>query len=551
MATNKDNNKRNRGKGNKYKDQGHGRSDSKNAKRSVGNSSTDICVSNTNDPSWYAATDQLLKDAASLPFAKRVGDFISLRGDEGFVSGKDLSIPGIMTLHMIPTFGNPQKLSDPMNMATSNLFAQVRKHNSGAVNYGKANLMQYMLALGSAYSYYGYLTRLYGMAKMYVPESKYFPRQLYRSMYVDLNDIQNHMAQLRMYINLFAEKLNYFAVPKAFKLYNRMFMLYSNVYLDRPSKKGQVYLFNPVAFHVYGEPATVEPAYVGKLKMEPIKEDFSADNLIKYDDLVAFGDKMINPIVQSQDYDVMSGDIRKAFDSIVTIPQISEDYWVRPVYDDLILEQIHNCDTVFTTTNTSEDDMVTKMRVMAKSDFATLAEDTSETPNAGALVMNADLGTSLNMPFPSGGTTLDLLAENPTPGEVIEATRLKFSVEMEIDASTEGATKYKGTLKTCGTEIVYAITFTQLDYRCDPSVTPFWTRQSAAKIEHMPVTAFNRYPIVRYYSKYENANSTNRPSPTGKRIVVALLGEMQNLTVLDEEALINMNQVAMMSLFAL
>lgn len=91
---------------------------------------TRVCAgSKDNDPSWYALNPQLLKDAASFPYAWPLGNRLNL-GKFARLINKG-SVPGIMAMNWVPTIGYSSNGTSPANVASINTYTKVRHDNSG------------------------------------------------------------------------------------------------------------------------------------------------------------------------------------------------------------------------------------------------------------------------------------------------------------------------------------------------------------------------------------------------------------------------------------
>lgn len=101
-----------------------------------------------NDSSWYRVDSQVMKDAANLSFATTAGLPYNLKdaeGNIGTVTAVD-TMPGIMTMYTIPTFGPLTDWSSPFNVAVRDMYSFIRHANSGHSNYDASNLGMYLMA---------------------------------------------------------------------------------------------------------------------------------------------------------------------------------------------------------------------------------------------------------------------------------------------------------------------------------------------------------------------------------------------------------------------
>lgn len=297
-----------------------------------------------NDPSWYAQSPALLRDSASFPFSWPVGaptnfDLVPF-GTVSKTSQVAESIPGIMAINFSPTIGVSKDQTSPINIAARQIYSFVRHANSGHANYDSPDLMMYLIAMDSAYMWLSYMTRVYGTAMVYSTNNRYLPKALLKVMNANFDDVHSNLAQLRFYINEFAYKIASLCVPAGMSYFTRHAWMCSNVYLDSNSSKGQMYVFVPASYYVFREQVN-GPAYLTARSTQVSGREI--ENLT-VNDMVEIGKEILEPILSSEDMNIMSGDILKAFggDNLMKVSPIDEAYTVEPIYVEEVLTQIEN-----------------------------------------------------------------------------------------------------------------------------------------------------------------------------------------------------------------
>lgn len=303
-------------------------------------------VGKQNDPSWYAQNPQLLRDAANFPYSWPVGSPYDLEFGEysdAVLSQYRESVPGILSIEFSPTIGYSVDPTSPINLAARQIYSFVRHANSGHSNYDSPDLMMYLIAMDSAYMWLSYMTRVYGTAMVYSPVNRYLPKALLKAQGVDAEDVFQNLAQLRFYINEYAYKLASMCVPGGMTYFTRHAWLSSNVYKDSASDKSQLYLFYPSTYYVFREQVNGPAFLTARSANSP---DMGKDGFkyLTISDLVQIGAEIIEPILSSEDFNIMSGDILKAFgsDNLIKVAPISEDYTVMPVFVPEVNSQIEN-----------------------------------------------------------------------------------------------------------------------------------------------------------------------------------------------------------------
>lgn len=310
--------------------------------------------STPNDWRWYAQNEALLRDTASFSYNNPVGSRIYLGQNAGIVANST-SVPGICAIYTRPAFGNASNNPNaPVNIAARNIYSYVRHANAGHTNYDAPDLMLYLLAMDSCYSYLEYLKRVYGVMMTYSYTNRYYPVAMIHAMDVNFDDIQSKLSDFRAYINMFAVKVGSFCVPASMSYMARHMWMYSGYYVDTPDNdKAQTYLYVPEVFYQYGLDTD------GAGCLVPLDfNDMDYSSAIVYPSnsadghtlqtLISFGNSLIDPILMSEDMNVMSGDILKAFgpENVYKVASIDEKYTVLPTYSEEVLNQINNATLV-------------------------------------------------------------------------------------------------------------------------------------------------------------------------------------------------------------
>lgn len=304
-------------------------------------------TSKPNDWRWYAQNEQLLKDAASFPYSYPLGNRLNLGGDVAIDVNKG-SVPGIMAIHTAPTFGWADNPNSPINVAARNIYSYVRHANSGHANYDAPDLMLYLCAMDNLYSYIAYLKRIYGVVATYSYTNRYYPKAIVEAMGVNFSHVQSNLADFRAAINVMAVKVGSMCVPASMSYFAKHMWMYDGYYLDGDQDKAQTYMFVPDGFFVYslnGDGAGMldySPLPYAAGSNKPTMVDES--DLLTTHQLIEYGNTLLDPILSSEDMNIMSGDILKAFGSgeLYKVDGISETYTVLPSYDTEVLQQIEN-----------------------------------------------------------------------------------------------------------------------------------------------------------------------------------------------------------------
>lgn len=475
----------------------------------------DIDVSNVrdyNDPSWYNASNQLVVDACSIGFATPLG--LPLK-----VHGAEIQVPGICRINYVPSIGLSVNNVSPINMAAQSIYSYVNYANSRNTSYDRTDLMMYLLAMDSAYSYLSTLKRIYGIARLYSATNRYMPTTLIGSMNVQFFDIVKNLADFRAYINTYAWKLGSFFVPASFTYLKRHSWMNYNVFSDSDKVfKSQLYYYYQEGYYKYNE--TTSPT--GTTLIYTPAPGVGTGSA-KFTDLQAFGDNLLAPLLNSQDVGIMGSDILKAFgeSGLIKMDTINEDFTVDVAYSPEVLSQIQNTIAVGNLSVSQHLADITQSNGYI-SQALKVATSTSN-----KYIKNVD-NYFLNMPM-----------TNPSPDDVMVSTRNMSWVDNsdQVHSGSDVVTKLyfynDATSSSSRVEVMSSMYTSTTD-----AASIIATYRDVLSV----VPAFNMHPRVVI-----GADITGSSARTYYPVI---LGDFDNYTPLPVIDLQKMHEVALLSMFA-
>lgn len=521
--------------------------------------------STDNDASWYNTLPELVRDAAKFPFSRPLGTHYVPKSDSNVEFNLDFctqSIPGIMCINWYPTIGLSTHSNSPINIVSREVYSFVRHANSGHSNYDAPDLMLYFMAMDSVYSLYSEAVRVYGTMMLYTANNRYYPKALVQCAGWDFEDVQRNLAQLRWSINQFAYKLGSLAIPANMSYFARHIWLNSGLYLDSNSTKAQTYMFKQDAFYKYNP--TVGDGFKSQLV-------FTKRNskLMKVADWIDMMNSYVDPILASEDFNIMSGDILKAFgqDNLFTVAPIAEDYVVVPSYSAEVLSQIQNLSIMGypdTTVSTRPGEYANIVQRIDSSTwdpglYQVLTFATREKINA------PKSATAQSLMAATMQRLISMMSDDPSADEIMVATRLTNICDtFGIEERVNGANKYyKGVAGitgkyTYGTEIVSSltiatlsagggferITFDEAALTCEPSSDSNLFGSITTLRDLVLLEAFDWHPTLPLIAC--NFNIDNKTDPRW----IGYLQETNNFTVMNIEDLTRLHETALISEFA-
>lgn len=485
-----------------------------------------------NDVSWYTKNEQMLRDAASLSFNNPVGvklpRLMSEVDASGYYWAAGHVVPGLCSLRILPGVGMTTNASSPLNLAANNIYAFVRYQNSGAKNYDQADLMLYLLAMNNLYAYWNWMKRIYGYVNSYSQYNRYMPEVFARADRVDFKDVLDHLAEFRLYLNNAAAKLTSFCVPAVMSIFIRQSWMFSNIYKDSENMKAQLYMFNPVGFYKLSETGS---KFGGSLILQQFVPQGSDPKLLKLDEIQNYFDLAINAMSYSEDIGVMSGDVLKAYgqEKLFKLSSVDPDYMVVPVYNEEVLNQIHNS-------------------TILPLDCSDAGINITQNPDTGFLVWNP---TKCSFPekVHRDRVLLNMPWDDVTPANVMVGTRLTCAYMMNPSGTIA--------VHAIGTECVVERSYYTLDYASSGG-TYTWGRhnmltdnmliaQNAQFNSFMPkmrllalISQFDWHPIIPLCA----TNDSGEMLQFG-----GLYGDMSNYTVISSNDLQRIHETAVMSEF--
>ena len=513
-------NKRQETRNKTYKTQKRNGSCDENKRRVDPDSSS---KSKMNDVSWYAKNSQLLKDAASISYNTALGaalDFENTRSSIGkvFYASDVNRISGVMAIHYLPTPGLSHDNSSPVNIAARNIYSFVRHANSGHSNYDSPDLMLYLLAMDNMYAVYNMGKRVYGIARHYSQYNRYTPEVILKALGFNPSDVYHNLASLRYGLNIAAAKLNSLSVPTTMSILTRHSWMNSNIYKDADEFKAQIYLYRQRGYYTYSESSSPRG---GKLTYSSFPGDLT---VASYLDIL---NSMIAALLESEDINIMSGDILKAYGTgkLWTLGSIGEEYSIEPVYNAEVLNQMHNA-TAF------------------GSDCNNL--DITQDPDTGAILFAPTYGSnSAILAYTEPPIIVNQYKSNVEPADTMVATRLMCQLKQKLDST--GTFKDAREFATMGTEFctsfeIYtigadnAITSTQyltiVPFADQPSILQVTT---AARMSH-----FDWHPISYWFSGTKDKLT---------QTLQCFFCDVSNFAVIDINTLNKMHTTAILSEF--
>lgn len=503
-----------------------------------------------NDQSWYSHNPQLLADVAAIPFSQLVGVPTIRPTQTPTVATRSpkWTVPGVWRITYVPGVGVSKDSTSAVNIAAKNIYADIRYKNSGRKNYDAPDYMLYLAAVCNAFATYAHLKRIYGVARYYSAVNRYAPYGILQALGVDPEEVLNDLNDLRSRLNMFSARLCTFVVPSVMSLYLRQYWLNTNVYRDCENDKSQFYVFVPDIYYTYNEKTSTTGGF---LEAHQINNSAKASLQDWYDII----DSQIEAIMNSEDIGLMMGDTLKRFEgNVFTVDDCPEDYMVVPVHNLTVLSQIQNANAVGVI-----------------DEYTLPAFNVRQDPDTGAIIWNPEF--KCFCPVSNMPKTITLPIYNPTPGDVMEATRLTHITTRDYGAS-DGSLVCE--LEHSGTEICTTFAIYQFFY--DTQATPKWDVKVwgswfEGAEEHIlsdvpesrmgeedyayalrilgAISAFNFHPEIRFWNgAWTDPDEGQEPTYSAAFYEDSSILDVENYALVSEYNLGRIHDVAVLSEFS-
>lgn len=505
--------------------------------------------SSDNDASWYMRYPELANDASKIPFTTPLGKYPDVElnaGTAGANFGKEaFAVPGILGVEWFPTIGQSSHQNSPINIVSREVYSFIRHANSGHSNYDAPDMMMYILAMDSLYSFYAAMVRAYGVMMLYSGMNRYMPRTLVKALGFDFDDLSQNLSQFRWLINQVAYKLTAMYVPAGMSYFERHIWMNSGIYLDSSSYKAQTYVFKQSAYYKYS--ATAANDYAALLEYTVVPENLTVHACTQ------FVDSLLNPILADEDMNIISGDMLRAFgaDNLFTVSPISEDYVVVPTYSQEVLSQIQNLTVMGFPDKDKSTGWGDKANIVQR-----IKTDTFTPGIYQDLTFKEQCGVRINDNYVVANawtyTCLDkfitMLSDNPSSDEIMVASRLTniadvFGIEeFDVEGTFNIAATYG--CSSLSTEVVSRMKVYSMDSDnklVAGAIHQRWVNGRTDIESLAEISAFDWHPTIYLMDKDEK----NVKGVTFK----GMLLETNNFTTLDKADLARLHETALISEF--
>nr|QXV86461.1 capsid protein [Rat picobirnavirus] len=510
------------------------------------NMNRDDHLSSLNDISWYTKYPDLAVAASQLQFVYKPGMHLNMgvyhdySKGESFPQYNQVPIPGIMVLEWYPSVGRSADGNSPVNMVAREIYDRIRKAYSGTLSVDAPDLMIYLVSLDSIFSYIGALKRIYRILTSYTPYNFKLPDALLNALGFTPDTITNfHRDRKQLYSNI--NELVYmtrrFTCPAVFDYFNRHYWMNDNVYLDSDTEMGQMYIFRQRGFYKFNYSTDANNVKVGSLVMTEMPSVNDVNTLYN------FGLSLIRAMTDEEDTMTISGYLARAYEGSPTfiVEELNEDEKLKLSYVPEVLSQIENSMTV----NSWDNQFVPNSLNVTQdvSNNALIHEPQMQTLKS-ALSKEGFRRSNFTMrPF------INIHSNNPSPAEVLIASRLTAYVELDTkgDTGTTPTPDYYNVI--CGTEIPVLWRYinnlglsTVLQQVTVVNESGTADTSTINLMSYFAMAPFDWHPFIYFVQTQDTSNTTLNAQPI-------LYGDIYNITSFSPDQLKQLHRICLFSEF--
>lgn len=300
---------------------------------------------NTNDISWYYPDESIKRLSTAVNFNNINGnpigyaDGVNLKNSQynGMLCNK---MPGIMRIDHIPVPGVSTGPTSSINQVAYTLYKKIRQEVSlSTLHFEAPDLMNYLYAVSSVYSWLGYLRRLYRTVLKYNPLNNYTPESLVKVMGVNPSEFTYLGNNLHLYIDYITRRISKLYLPGNINWVKKMVEEYTHIFVDEDIAKAQYIVVVPHHLWKFEYDSSV-----GKGRVVTMYIQTNQPGSMTFENLREITENLLNPIFADEDFGTISGYLSRTFGGNENAYNIEswDDSPIQFEYSKEFLEKMHN-----------------------------------------------------------------------------------------------------------------------------------------------------------------------------------------------------------------
>lgn len=515
---------------------------------------------------WYLKYPELIEGAGRFPYPYKPGSifkYFSIKAETG--AAYYHTVPGVMALDWVPSVGNVTATNDAINIAGKEMYAKIRRAYSSSLDADAPDLIIYMMALDSIFTYIAYLKRVYRLLNAYRPDNYDMPDALLRAMGFTADEITTlrvNKTQFWQMINELTLQSRKFTCPNVMDVFKRHYWMSDETFTDAATWNSQFYIFNLAG--VFRYTATAGPGDDSTPGLEMVRTPWVGNPTTRATItptlLYSFGVDLLNALILWDDSYTINGYFMRAFEGTPNfiVEEISQDTIFEAKFSEEVLTQIENSFTVCgglewinNATGVANLNVWQEVNSNIVQSVPSISIATNINENWDGEVAYRKYATVL--PY------INLRSQMPTAIDNTIATRLKAISTVISDPSGTGSTVNI----QCATEIplswrlIANASLAGNVYSQDRliSQTPIWdstkmgTPAGLDYSKYFRLSHFDWHPTVFIVVTNMNATNWENDLEDGDFIQPNIVGDIHNETIVSEDDIRNLHKVCTYSEF--
>lgn len=484
-----------------------------------------------NTISWFTNNPLLLEPVSKVAFPYKPGmDVPSIAKD----TNHNVNFGAIQVMNYSLSTGFSDSATSPVSLAAKEIYGKVRAAFSSTIA-DPTDFVIYLMAWDSVFNQIEEMKRVISVLNGFNGSNYMLPDGVLKAMGIDGDVYRQNKPQFTAYINTLIAMTRKVFVPDILPIIQRHMWIGRSIYLDSVTMQSQLMIFNN-EYH-YKFTLNAEDHY-GELT--PVKADKSTpETWFKH------VQGMIEALFAESDTYTISGYLQRAYDNArpIFMESITGFEMLNPEYNSDINAQIYNSAPI--PGNLDSTSLIISQDPLSN----TIIHKPKCTAKAYTF-KNAEASFSVSEAIDLTRSYLNLSNNSPTPLDVVNATRLHAVLtpisgdDYYIQAGSEIITtivmfKASGSLDTKGNIVYNTYTFRVFNAGGDTQTADI---DPTYFLNSITMNSYLGYLPLRYFFNYDSSASPK----TADFVVVGNIG---NLTIVDNSLMAELHRVCTLSLF--
>lgn len=295
-----------------------------------------------NSPDWYAYPPELMAQISNISFDNFMG-----QPTPQFGSSTISNVPTGLSVYVNPSIGfNDGRGSYGINTQALNLFVQLSGSNGRTTQYAPQDVLTLLLAMGEVISMIEFGRRALGVVFTFNQRNRSFPRGVLATLGFDPDSVTTNIANHKTDLNVLINAFNALPIMTNIPYFEKCRTMYQTYYLDADQPMAAYWAYVPYTTWEIDEISS-DQGTVLKTRDVANRPTIQFGH-VKWDNYMQRLASMIQSLKNSATYNYIYADMKRLAGETNTayLDLVSTDYYVLPVYDEMMNLQLHNSQTM-------------------------------------------------------------------------------------------------------------------------------------------------------------------------------------------------------------